>query len=58
VEPLPIGGCARRSTPGFVFFGTFLAATDARSSQVFRKEEASMEIGAPDGIRANALWQQ
>ena len=49
------GVCARRSTPGFAFYGTFLAAIDARSSQVFRKEEASMKIGAPDGIRANAL---
>jgi len=27
-------------------------------NQVFRKEDAPMRIGAPDGIRANVLWQQ
>jgi hypothetical protein len=49
------GVCARRSTPGFVFYGDFSAATVAENTQVLRKEGASMKIGAPDGIRANAL---
>jgi len=38
------GGYARRSTPGFVFYGLFLVVF-----AVFRKEDAPMQIGAPTG---------
>jgi hypothetical protein len=48
-------GCARRSTPGFVFYGPFLAVVDAEMVQVLRrqlKKDAPTRVGAPDGIRA------
>jgi hypothetical protein len=50
------GGCARRSTPGFVFYGQFFGGIlQPRAAQVLRKEDASKQIEAPEGIGDKVL---
>jgi hypothetical protein len=54
-ESLLLSDCARRSAPGFSFLWALFRRKLRIRARVLRKEDASVQAEAPEGLRVNDL---